>query len=60
MVITIYAITYAVKMTLETSLGAQCVEIYDLDYLVGGLIYLPSGIASGFGYYMTGESEMLL
>lgn len=58
MVIAIYAITYAVKMTLQTSLGAQCVEIYDLNYLVGGLLYLPSGIAGGIGSYGTGQNDI--
>lgn len=53
--IIIYAITYAVKMTLQTSLGAQCVEIYQLNYLNGGLIYISSGVAGGIGSYMTGE-----
>lgn len=37
-------ITYAVKMTLQTSLAVQCMEVYDLNYLEAGLIYLPSGI----------------
>lgn len=53
-VILIYAITYSVKMTLQTSLSAQCVEIYRLDYLRAGLIYLPSGVAGGIGSFMTG------
>jgi MFS family permease len=55
-VIFIYAVTYSVKMTLQTSLGAQCVEIYQLDYLAAGLIYLPSGVAGGIGSYMTGSA----
>ncbi|KAI0191106.1 major facilitator superfamily domain-containing protein [Astrocystis sublimbata] len=50
-----YAITYAVKQTLQTSLGAQALQIYRLNYLDGGLIYLPSGIAGGIGSYMTGR-----
>ena len=54
MVIIIYAMTYAVKMTLQTSLSAQCVDIYGLNYLVGGLIYLPSGVAGSCGSYITG------
>ena len=55
-VILIYAVTYSVKMTLQTSLGAQCVEIYQLDYLAAGLIYLPSGVAGGIGSFMTGPA----
>ena len=53
-VILIYAITYSVKMTLQTSLSAQCVEIYHLDYLSAGLIYLPSGVAGAIGSFGTG------
>jgi len=53
-VIFIYSVTYSVKMTLQTSLGAQCVEIYNLDYLAAGLIYLPSGLAGGIGSFSTG------
>lgn len=55
-VILLYSITYAVKMTLQASLGAQCVEIYQLDYLNAGLIYLPSGVSGGVGAFCTGES----
>ncbi|KAI3393415.1 hypothetical protein diail_4283 [Diaporthe ilicicola] len=54
-VILLYSITYAVKMTLQASLGAQCVEIYQLDYLNAGLIYLPSGVAGGVGAFCTGR-----
>lgn len=53
--ILLYSITYAVKMTAQASLGAQCVEIYDLDYLTAGLIYLPSGVAGIFGAFVTGR-----
>ncbi|KAK1624087.1 major facilitator superfamily domain-containing protein [Colletotrichum phormii] len=54
-VILLYGITYSVKMTLQTSLGAQCVEIYKLDYLTTGLIYIPSGVAGGIGSFITGR-----
>jgi hypothetical protein len=54
-VILLYAITYSVKMTLQTSLGSQCVEIYQLDYLTAGLVYLPSGVAGGVGSFTTGK-----
>lgn len=53
--IILYALTYAVKMTLQTSLGAQCVEIYQLNYLNAGLIYLPSGVAGAVGAFSTGQ-----
>lgn len=42
-------------MTLQASLGAQCVEMYQLNYLSGGLVYIPSGVAGGFAVYMTGR-----
>ncbi len=45
-VIVIGSITYTVKMTLQMSLAAQCIEIYHLDYLQAGLLYLPSGVAA--------------
>ncbi|KAK3955714.1 MFS general substrate transporter [Pseudoneurospora amorphoporcata] len=54
-VILIGSITYAVKMTLQTSLAAQCIEIYDLDYLQAGLIYLPSGVGGALASYTTGK-----
>lgn len=48
------SITYTVKMTLQTSLAAQCIEIYGLDYLQAGLIYLPSGVGGALASYSTG------
>ncbi|KAB5542706.1 major facilitator superfamily domain-containing protein [Coniochaeta sp. 2T2.1] len=42
-------------MTLQTSLGAQCVGVYQLSYLNAGLIYLPSGMAGALGAFLTGE-----
>ncbi|KAJ5622907.1 hypothetical protein N7490_011512 [Penicillium lividum] len=53
-VIMIGSITYLVKMTLQTSLAAQCTDIYDLDYLQAGLIYLPSGVGGAIASYTTG------
>lgn len=53
-VILLYAVTYCVKMVTQASLGAQCVQIYNLDYLTAGLVYLPSGIAGIFGAFITG------
>lgn len=55
-VILVGSFTYAVKMTLQTSLAAQCIRIYDLNYIEGGLIYLPSGVGGGIGSYTTGTS----
>lgn len=51
----LYSITYLVKMTLQASLGAQCVEIYELNYLTAGLIYIPQGVAGLLGSFATGR-----
>ena len=53
-VILMYSATYTVKMTLQASLGVQAREIYGLDSLAAGLIYIPSGVASGLGALGTG------
>lgn len=53
----VYAITYAAKMTLQTSLGSQSVEVYKLNYLNAGLVYLPSGVAGGFGSFTAGKCK---
>lgn len=55
-VILLYSLTYAVKMVLQASLGVQCVEIYQLDYLTAGLIYLPAGVAGAVAAFLTGLS----
>ncbi|KAB5586218.1 major facilitator superfamily domain-containing protein [Coniochaeta sp. 2T2.1] len=54
-VILLYSITYAVKMALQASLGVQCVEIYHLDYLTAGLIYLPAGVSGAVAAFLTGR-----
>lgn len=48
-------VTYAVKMTIQASLGAQCISIYNLNYLEAGLVYLPAGVAGGLGAKCTGQ-----
>lgn len=53
-VIFLYSLTYAVKMALQASLGVQCVEIYQLDYLTAGLIYLPAGVSGAVAAFLTG------
>lgn len=53
-VILVYSLTYAVKMALQASLGVQCVEIYQLDYLTAGLIYIPAGVAGAVAAFITG------
>ncbi|KAK1540464.1 hypothetical protein CPAR01_06453 [Colletotrichum paranaense] len=54
-VILIGSITYAVKMTLQSSLSAQCIDVYKLNYLEAGLIYLPSGLGGAIASYTTGK-----
>ncbi|KAH6622735.1 major facilitator superfamily domain-containing protein [Chaetomium tenue] len=49
LVILITTINYAVKAALQTSLDAQCVELYGLNYIQAGLIYLPSGVGGAVG-----------
>ena len=48
-------VTYAVKMTIQASLGSQCISIYNLNYLEAGLVYLPAGVAGGLGAKCTGK-----
>ncbi len=59
LVILITAINYAVKAALQTSLDAQCVELYGLNYLQAGLVYLPSGVGGGVGSYGAGRYSLL-
>ncbi len=59
LVILVTAINYAVKAALQTSLDAQCVELYGLNYLQAGLVYLPSGVGGGIGSYGAGRSSLL-
>lgn len=54
-VILIGSITYTVKTTLQTSLAVQCIDIYNLNYLEAGLIYLPSGIGGSIASHITGK-----
>jgi len=55
LVIFITAINYAVKAALQTSLDAQCVDLYGLTSIQAGLVYLPSGVGGGFGSYGAGR-----
>ena len=49
------AVLENVKMNLQASLGVQARAAYGLDSLATGLIYIPSGVASGLGAYGTGR-----
>ena len=53
-VILVGSITYTVKMTLQPSLAAQCIDIYGLNYLQSGLIYLPSALGGSIAAFTTG------
>lgn len=55
-VILVGSIYYTVSRTLGASLSAQCIDVYKLNYLDAGLIYLPSGIAGMISSYLTGEA----
>ena len=59
LVILITAINYAVKAALQTSLDSQCVDLYGLNYLQAGLVYLPSGVGGGFGSYGAGTKSLV-
>lgn len=58
-VILIGSTTYVVKMTLQASLAAQCISVYNLNYLEAGLIYLPSGIGGAIASYLTGTGYII-
>lgn len=46
---------YTVFGCLAASLSAQMINLYSLNYLTGGLLYLPSGIGGVLAAYMTGR-----
>ncbi|KXH26488.1 hypothetical protein CSAL01_05411 [Colletotrichum salicis] len=54
-VILMGSITFAVKMTLQSSLSAQRIEVYNLNYLEAELIYPPSGVGGALASYTTGK-----
>lgn len=43
------SITYSLRMTLQASLGSQCVEVYNLTPLQAGLIFLAPGVTGAVG-----------
>lgn len=55
-VILVGSIFYTVFGCLGASLSAQCIELYSLNYLTGGLIYLPSGIGGIVAAYAVGNA----
>ncbi|KAH7153696.1 multidrug resistance protein [Fusarium sp. MPI-SDFR-AT-0072] len=53
--ILIGALQYVNVMTLQTSLASLSIEIYDLNYLQAGLIYIPCGVCSAVSAKVTGK-----
>lgn len=54
-VIIIGSIYYSISRALGASLAVQSIEIYNLNYLGAGLVYIPSGVAGIFSSYLTGK-----
>ncbi|KFY93441.1 hypothetical protein V500_03702 [Pseudogymnoascus sp. VKM F-4518 (FW-2643)] len=52
-VIMIGSIYYSISRALGASLAVQSIEIYNLNYLEPGLVYIPSGVAGIFSSYLT-------
>ena len=46
---------YTLFGCLAASLSAQAIRVYSLNYLTGGLLYLPSGVSGIFAAYLTGR-----
>ena len=59
-VILVGSIYYTVSRSLAASLSAQCIDIYHLNYIEAGLVYLPSGIAGMISSYTTGKPSSLI
>ncbi|EMT69662.1 Quinidine resistance protein 1 [Fusarium odoratissimum] len=53
--ILIGALQYVNVMTLQTSLASLSIEIYNLNYLQAGLIYIPCGVCSAVSAKVTGK-----
>ncbi|KAH7134147.1 multidrug resistance protein [Dactylonectria macrodidyma] len=53
--IMIGALAYVSFMTLQTSLASMAIELYDLNYLQAGLIYLPAGVSAAVSAKLTGK-----
>jgi MFS family permease len=54
-IILVGSVVYTVFGCLGASLSAQCIQIYQLNYLQAGLIYLPSGVGGILAAYTTGQ-----
>jgi MFS family permease len=56
-VILVGSVVYTVFGCLGASLSAQCIQLYDLNYLEAGLIYIPSGLGGIIAAYTIGKHD---
>lgn len=54
LVMVVGGIFYTVFSCLAASLSTLCIDLYDLNYLQAGLVYLPAGAGGILAAYMTG------
>lgn len=55
LVILVGGMQYTIYGCLATSLSTLMIDLYDLNYLTGGLVYLPSGLGGVLAAYTTGR-----
>ncbi|KAG8529167.1 uncharacterized protein KY384_005802 [Bacidia gigantensis] len=55
MIILVGGIQYTIFGCLAASLSVQMIDIYSLNYLTAGLVYLPSGVGGIVAAYLTGR-----
>ena len=55
LVILVGGIQYTVYGCIAASLSTMMIRLYDLNYLTGGLIYLPCGVGGVLAAYTTGK-----
>ena len=54
-ILVVGGLQYTLFGCLAASLSAQTISLYSLNYLTGGLLYLPSGVGGVFAAYLTGK-----
>lgn len=57
LVMVVGGIFYTVFSCLAASLSTLCIDLYGLNYLNAGLVYLPAGVGGILAAYSTGTSE---
>ena len=55
LVLIVGALQYTVYGCLAASLSTQMISIYQLDYLTGGVVYLPCGVGGITAAFLTGK-----